>query len=206
MRDRPRDRVGCRSHQRLARPTSALKAGEARRSCVGPRVAVGNRAAETQRPRCSFAAERKDFRELSDRRNSSLRNSCAAYDSELRADARRDPLHHHPGLRHRVDHYRRRGEPGRANRGSVIPGGHGSPRRNRAGCHALKHQALPYVAATAAWRARVSIAALAIGRRRQGSAQRQHPGTARCNTETESPPSERKLQCTPSLSATATLV
>ena len=47
MRDRPRDRVGCRGHQRLARPTSALKAGEARRSCVGPRVAVGNRAAET---------------------------------------------------------------------------------------------------------------------------------------------------------------
>lgn len=44
MRDRPRDRVGC--HRRLARPTSALKA-EARRSCVGPRVAVGNRAAET---------------------------------------------------------------------------------------------------------------------------------------------------------------
>ena len=46
MRDRPRDRVGCGSHPRLARPTSALK-GEGRRSCVGPRGAVGNRAAVT---------------------------------------------------------------------------------------------------------------------------------------------------------------
>ena len=82
--------------------------GEAGPSRLGPRVSCSSGQPYSRRPlpQRSLTEWRKDCRELSNRRNSSLRNSCAAYGSELRPDARPDPLRHHSGLRHRGDRYR----------------------------------------------------------------------------------------------------